>query len=374
MAALGAEDRYPTDEERNVALEAVADHSRTANVFGAYLGGSLAVGLGHGSSDIDVYVLVDRPSTRPRRSRSIGPFRVEVKEISVDELRSLAATCSRYYARSAERSQTNMPEVRLKQLIDFYVGLDLQKSPYLDSARRDLSPQALRQILMSRHAIVAAGWSDDAGGAAQHGDWATALESSAMAIRAAAEVALAATNDIYIAGKFVFRRLSRNRGLSWMATVAWRLIHVDGVLGAGGPTTSWDALSERLLFANSIVSFSLVRAWERCVPAIAVEDLASWAVDVSASGPWRHPYFGLLRFSDGFGLAGPIDAFRTDPFTASVWSLLDGRSPESLAHRLASETAMSYRQSLRSVSAALECLDRAGLVMQSRPRDPKSRA
>lgn len=362
MATVAIQDRYFSGRERSAALVAATEHGTHACVLGSYLAGSLAVGLGHSSSDIDVYVLVGAFSLRPGRSRRIGEYRVEVKEITVAEVEDLVCLGASYYARTNDRSQTNMPDTKLKRLVDLYVGQELQACEMLGRARAAVSRQALRQLLMSRNAIVAAGWADDAGGSAHYGDWSTALESSAMAVRAAAEVALAATGDIYVAGKFVFRRLARNRGVDWMAMEAWRLAHAN-VPSDPGATGPWlEILRQRLLFANAVVSFCLTRGWQGPITSIAIEDLASWTPCSTRSGRWRSAFFGMLRFSDGIGLSGPVEAFGADEFSARVWSLLDGRCREDVACRLAQETGRSQKESLQTVDRAVRDLDQAGLL------------
>jgi hypothetical protein len=363
VLSFAVPDRYPTDVERGVALAAIAEHGSNAEVFGAYLAGSLAVGLGHGSSDIDVYVVVREPASPPGRSRRRGRSRLEIKEISLAQLGELVAIGARYCATSTDRAQTNMPEPDLKILIDFYVGQDLQGCAELDRARRDVSTDAVRQILMARHAIIAAGGADDACGAAEYGDWGTALESSEIALRAAAEVALAATGDIYVAGKFLFRRLARKEGMDWIAGEGWRLLHERLVGGVGTRAPLPEVVTARLLFANSIVAFCLMRAWDVPLASIAVGDLASWVTVAPHSGTWRSPYFGMLRFVDGIGLSGPVESFVTDEFAARVWSLLDGRSLGSLAQCLSAENAMGEGRSLQRVSEVLKQLEGAGLVM-----------
>lgn len=361
---FAARDRYLTSEERSVALVAAAEHDAYNNVLGSYLGGSFAVGLGHGSSDIDVYVLVRDRSPRPARSRKMGEFRVEVKEVAIEELRELVAVSSRFYATSTDRSQVSMSRGCLKQLIDFCVGEDLQSCEYLARARRDISIQALRQILMSGNAIVAANLADDAGGAAEFGDWVTALECSGMAVRAAAEVVLAAVGDVYVPGKFVFRRLARDERTEWIAAEAWRLVHLITGRDADRRISWQSILAARLLFANSVVSYCLLHAWDGPLASVATKQLASWTVRRNASGPWRSPYFGMLRYSDGIGLSGPLESVNADHFAARVWSLLDGRSLDIVARDVALEFQISDAKSAKSVSRVVESLDSFGLVVR----------
>jgi hypothetical protein len=72
-----------------------------------------------------------------------------------------------------------------------------------------------------------------------------------------------------------------------------------------------------------------------------------------------------VRFADGIGVSGPILSFSLDEFSARVWSLLDGRSCQSLASIVAKEYRLPEVESRRRVESAVGKLRKTDLAIRS---------
>jgi hypothetical protein len=304
-------------EQLAAARTAIAEQARVARVGLAVLSGSLAVGLGHTLSDVDVHIVYLGPPPVPAETEPDGPP-VHIESLARESFVRLGAWGSEFRATALDRSQLYPAESDLKQLVRLATAHVVES----DDTDPELAAQlpnrgVVRQILMSRNACDVAVATEDAVGAADIGDWYTALAASLSAVLYAAEAALAAADDVYYGHKFLFRRLSRTPATSDLVPGLWALTQAPAtVTDADG----WarELVERRLLAASHLLCWSLLDGWESPLDGIPAPPVRE------AAGPRRSPAYSPLRFTDGIALAGPFTGAEVSEGMLRVWRRLNG--------------------------------------------------
>jgi hypothetical protein len=176
----------------------------------------------------------------------------------------------------------------------------------LGRLRRD----TVRQIFVAHHAAQFAGYAADVLGALDSGDPYTALAASALALTAAAEAALAASGDLYLGEKFLFRRLTRTAATAPWAGLLWGLLHQPVAAEAPLPRLR-DLTDRRLRAGNLLLAWCALEGWSAALAALPSPS--------TATPGWRSPYTTPLRFRDGLALVGPRESYRVDDAVLRRW-------------------------------------------------------
>ncbi|MGE7435351.1 hypothetical protein [Kitasatospora sp. NPDC001175] len=296
-------------------LERVVD---TDKVRLAFVGGSLAAGLGHGMSDVDLYVAAEPGTDLPKRGYREGGYVVQINPLSTAQLEQIAAICTEFTASRTDRWQVLVGDVELQPSIRYAIGSVLiDKDSGLPST--DQAKLTVRKILMTRWAYDVSGFGEDALGALQVGDELTALQSSSIAVECAVECVLAAVGDVYLGRKFLLRRTARNEALREVLPRIWDGLRLPQAPGGIEETTR--VVTENMRVAGHLVVNALLDGWDAPAPHIAAcpdhwED----------GGPTRSPWVVPVRLSDSWGMAGPDAGYRVKQGTVRLWRELDGRS------------------------------------------------
>ncbi|MFD1082280.1 hypothetical protein [Micromonospora andamanensis] len=340
--------------QMTAAREVLAEQARHSRIGLALLGGSLAAGLGHSLSDIDLYVVyLDPPPSTVLDDRDGPPVHIEAMERK--DLAELGAVAASFRATSSDRSQLFLAESQLKRLVRLATGLHVAGTdPELIAMIPDR--QVVRQIIMARNACDFAVAAEDAFGAADTGDWYTALSASHSALQHAAEAALAAADDVYHGPKFLFRRLARTSATRHLVPELWFLTQAPVAVAI--PNGWARSLVERRLLAGShLLAWSLLDGWENRV------DRFPPPPEQHTSGPRRHPAYSPLRFADGIALAGPHRGAEVSEGMLRAWRHLNGGDlAESLRDLVLHEPGFgTVTQS--ALTAAVEGLHGYGAVM-----------
>ncbi|GLZ29810.1 hypothetical protein Lesp02_20000 [Lentzea sp. NBRC 105346] len=303
-----------TDAQIEAARVVVTE--QLADVELAFLAGSLAVGLGHGTSDIDLYVVgPDLPAAEVVHEHRGIP--VHVNPLSAAKVRELVAIADVYRTTGADRSQAAIHVKTLNSLVRLAGGQRLLVSPAWAEELARLDANVVRQILMVRNGNVASAYAEDVSGALATGDLLTAVSASALALESACEAALAASGDLYVGPKFLFRRLARTRELgAWCDLVFW-LNNQNVPRNKVGWLTA-----QRLNAAAVLLAWCATDGWEG-LPGTLPAPPGEWPP--YAPGPLRNVYFTPLRFADGWALIGPEDGFEVSECVVRLWGGLDGR-------------------------------------------------
>jgi hypothetical protein len=311
--------------EQLAAAERIVHEDLAGRVGFAFLGGSYAVGLGHATSDVDLYVTGDDlPDQEVVYTRDGAA--VHVGELTGDFVRGLVDLAAEFRCSGAKRGQILVDFRTLNGLVRLITGHRLVCSPEWSQALAPLRRNVVRQILMARNANIFAAHAEDVLGALASGDRYTATAASAIALEAAAEATLAAVDDLYVGPKFLFRRLARNTVTQSWAPVLWQL--------ANRAFTDWPALGDdtdttesmdrvravaerRLLAGNLLLSWCAVEGWDQPLRALPTPTM-----DLGDTP--RSPYFAPVRFADGWAFMGPDDGYAVDESVVRLWRDTDG--------------------------------------------------
>jgi hypothetical protein len=312
-----------TEAQQRAAREVLeSELGGRARVGLAYLGGSLAVGLGNATSDVDLYV-VSEDKLPGQLVFERADAAVHVAAVDADYIRSLVATGSAYTATGMDRGQIALDSRPLTGLVRLLTGRRLLCSEYWTSILTELRRDVVRQIIIARHANRFGALAEDVAGALASGDLHTSALASAMALEAAAEAVLAAADDIYDGPKFLFRRLSRTGATRPWVPILWQSLfqsfgewpcaaELAGESGAVDEVGRMREISEgRLLIGNFLLSYCVLDGWE--------EPLRSLPAPSLVAGSWRSPYFVPGRFSDGWALMGPGQGYQVSEDLIRLW-------------------------------------------------------
>ncbi|MET8912009.1 nucleotidyltransferase domain-containing protein [Micromonospora sp. NPDC004551] len=305
-----------SDRQCAAARAVVEDLGGPEQVHLAFLGGSLAVGLGHATSDVDLYVVADRP---PGSSAVLTRDGVEVHVLTLDAamVTRLIDVGSAYAVTGADRGQLNLDPRTRHGLVRVLTGWRLRCTDGWERELGRLRRDVVRQIFMAHHAAQFAGYAEDVLGALDARDPYTALASSSLALTAAAEAALAASDDIYLGDKFLFRRLTRTPVTAPWAGPLWALLHEP--VAAGDPLPRLRGLTDRRLRAgNLLLAWCALEGWSAPLTALPAP-LTALPAPPAAAPAWRSPYATPLRFRDGLALIGPGESYRVDDAVLRRW-------------------------------------------------------
>ncbi|HVK20222.1 MAG TPA: hypothetical protein VM677_02565 [Actinokineospora sp.] len=315
---------YPTDiTEAHIAAanELLDELSRRYEFSIALISGSLAFGLGHGTSDVDLYVRTvgDEPiEDRPYRR---GGYSVQVNVITGAKL----AEAVSWAGDDSEFTSTNRHMLGVQENVrKFAIRLTRGHVLHLDDEGRAilerLDVNVIRRRQIARQANVTGIHLEDVAGALTSGDIDTAFCAARIALAHACEGALAACDDLYVGPKFLFRRLRRAHQLR---QVLPQLLTQFNVPWAADPVVVSDedsvvaAIETQARLASYITSHAVLDGWDGKLEPLAPMRLGT-------AGPVRDAYHCLMRFGDGIALTGPDKGYRVSADAARLWLSLDG--------------------------------------------------
>lgn len=331
---------YLSTAQLAAAERVIADElGGPARVEFAYLGGSLAVGLGNAFSDVDLYVVGAQLPAADSAVRAGGVL-VHVNPVPAVEVLELIGITRGFRATSTERTQIQLDFKTLYKLTHLATGRVLAASPRWAAERARLDLRVLRQLMICRNANIAGGAAEDAAGALISADPLTALTASQTALQAGAEAVLAAVGDLYCAPKFLLRRLMRSGETGPWFPLIWRLLHdVDPARTDVSADEARPLVEERLAVAGYLLAWSVLEGWDGD-GATGLPDPARAGATTSArpgEEPTRMPYYMPIRFADGLGLVGPDQGYQVDEEALRLWRSL----PAAVGGRGAGTAAIS---------------------------------
>ncbi len=318
----------------------------------AFLGGSLAVGLGHATSDIDLYVVGPGLPDREMSYQHDGVW-VHVNPLAAAKVRDLVALATDYRATGMDRSQLAADVKTLNALVRLATGWRLHANPDWAELLDTMDRGVVRQVLAARHANVFAAYAEDACGALSTGDPLTAVTASQLALESAAEATLAASDDVYLGPKFLFRRLARNPVTAAWSKRIWELTHQE--LNPASRAAVEATVEERLLAGSHLLAWCAVDGWDAPLTAVPLPDTGS-------DGPRRSGLFAPVRFVDGWALIGPEDGYAVSEGTVRLWRRLDGRPWQELLAALPAQEPTLAGHTAGEIGAALTTLAKLGAV------------
>ncbi|MFF4104007.1 hypothetical protein [Streptomyces sp. NPDC001903] len=310
-------------EAHLAAARAVLDEAvGRDNVRLAFVSGSLAAGLGHGLSDIDLYVATTDDAPRPEVSYERQGFVVQLTPVSHAELDRIVRICRDYTDTATDRWQTGLSDVELQRAVRFAIGTVLvdNGSGVPEAAQARLT---IRRVLMNRSAYQLNSYAEDALGALQVGDTLTALQTSLIAVELSLECVLSGVGDVYLGRKFHLRRAARSAALREVLTDVWEALRQPADLGC--VQSARRIVVRRLLLVSHLVAHALLGGWDA-----PLDRVPRFADRRAEGGPVRSPWVTPVRFSDAWGMSGPDIGYRVTEAMVRVWAALDGRPREEL--------------------------------------------
>ncbi|MBQ0825155.1 hypothetical protein [Streptomyces tagetis] len=319
------------------------------------MAGSLSVGLGTETSDVDLFVFVDEV-TGGRKHPVREGIRVDIEQITVRDIRELARGFRSFTATGTDRTQTTLDEDTLKLVVRTRLGSVLKPGAPVDEIRRDLVPDVLRKVLMTRNLVDLGAFVEDAYGALRIDDLPTAYCASGIALDMAADALLAACGDVYVSEKLRLRKLIREPRLTAFTRHYWQTRHA-GVPADADPARLRELIHARLWLIGGIGCACVLSYWdgepEGEVPVPVV----------GGPGPTRNPFLVPVRYADGCGLTRPNSAFDVSEDALGLWSLLDGRPVDAVVGALAGKAGVVAGDEVRQeIRAALEQFREMGLL------------
>jgi hypothetical protein len=313
--AWGVPDVYFSHAQRAAAQDVVQrDLGGPAVVGFAFLGGSLAVGLGHAASDVDVYAVGDDlPDTE--LVYESGGVTVHVAPIRGQAVRRMVEVATEYAATGDERDQLYVDFKTLNLLVRLATCIPILTTPTWASTVDRLRRDVVRKILIARNTNMFVAYAEDVAGALSSGDRYTAIGASAIALEAAMEATLAAADDLYIGPKFLHRRLSRTAVTAPWAPTVWHLLNQtfdEWPPADDGLEQVRRIVERRLHVGNLLATWAALEGWD--TPLRSLPKPASVSPE-----PLRSPYFAPIRFTDGWALMGPEHAYETNEATVRLW-------------------------------------------------------
>jgi hypothetical protein len=292
--------------------------------FPALLTGSLAAGLGHAESDLDVLLVGGVASPETRTIYRDGHPRLDIIRVPAEQWDRFLAIAAAFTASMDDRSQVRLSEADMFTLIRYSIAQPLDRKSPATIPRPDTD--AVARIIMARSARNAGSYAEDAAGSLACGDVWTALAASRNALCLALECALAADRDFYTNEKFLFRRVARAPSLSAHTAAYWQLAHQEFSVPASGEGAA-ELTCRRLIAANGLIAGTLLFGWDgppQQVPAPVLRDEA---------GIVRSPFCMLTRYSDGLAIVAPNEGYEVNDSLAVLWYVLDGVTARGAAER-----------------------------------------
>lgn len=304
-----------TDHDREVA-EALLEElgGRTAFAF-ASISGSLAAGLAHNRSDLDIHV-VQRVPSPIKAGYTVGDQFVQLSVHSQEEFSEYAAFLDIEEATPEDRGPFGMSLQTLWPVHRLVIGEILFSDPNVRHVVDRLDKRNLRRLSMGIHAITAARSSDDATGLMESSDLRCAYDVATQALRSACEVSLAATGDFYAAPKFLIARLERSSAHVSVLPAIFEYLRAPEFISA-------ECCVNTIHLAQYLIAYSVINSWD--------EEVASIPAPVNISAYSRSPQFGLVRYPSAWSLAGGKKSFRVNARFAQTWFDLHQVVPEEAA-------------------------------------------
>jgi hypothetical protein len=317
----------------------------------AYLSGSLAAGLGHANSDLDIHVVLASGRNLEHPFARKDGLKVQLNVVPEQVIGELAEATRGYEVRPSNRDQVPIESARLWQMArtcesEFLDGEDAE----LLSLYRSIDRAVAGKLIAFRFAAEAGLFAEDAYGMLARGDIRSSLVAARMALACSAEVAVALLGDLYALPKFLLARLERHAEFDDCIVGIWDLLQ------RAPEWSNLEAIAElipRILRAGQQLSADgLLSHWSGGGAAYRLPPLAN-------DGPKRDPERGLLRFEGTWGIAGPTEQLRVGEDMARLWAACNGQSRDGVQSELIAQGVDAPSEEL---AAQIQRLQQRGVL------------
>jgi hypothetical protein len=283
----------------------------------AFVSGSLAAGLGHSASDLDVYLLgPEDEAPPPLGTYNEGGVHVQINLLTESDAALAIKGCSTFDIDHSNRWQVDLSEGDLIRTVRLGIGTILTNSlPGLAPERERRS--IVRRVLISWHSRDLSSDAEDVWGALGSDDLLTGLTASGLALRQGIECALAAGDDLYYGAKFLLRRSMRTSTVSPLLPTLWNLLRDPE--WPPEPGLGWRLCRTRLLVASALSCAASLQGWSQAATKLELPLPVQNEPELRRA-PWHVP----IRFGDEWALSGPDRGLRISEDLAVFWLNLDG--------------------------------------------------
>lgn len=303
---------------RQVALRL----AEAPEVTAVFLTGSLTVGLGNQTSDVDLYVL--GPDITPVRQQVFADaVRIDVHRGTTGDL---AATVQRVVTATI-RSDDGAAVVADRDVITalrLHCG-QIVVDGGLDALRQRLREHddTLRRLLLTRWLNAAHyGQEDLAGLLDTTADADAATMGARLLLRTAGKALAVACGDLFPGEKWVWRQLDRSAPAGFPHAQFRHLLRADPLTGGDGPT-----LTDIQRFAQTCLVAAATLGWH----GVPMTHWPRWQDD---GGPLRRlPGLSVRAYQDAVVVTSTDSRrVRLSHETALVWALCDGVGAQTVGH------------------------------------------
>lgn len=304
--------------------EMAAQLAKAEGADAAFLAGSIVVGLGSASSDVDVY-LVGTGLRESRRQLFTDGVRVDVQTLATERLTGLVdEVVADYPAPSRKR----VADAELTVAVRLLTAEVVADTGCLATMRERLAacPLPLRRMVISSWARTAYSAVEDVAGLRESSDRLdldAAVTAGRRALLAAGKALTAGGGDVHQGDKWVWHQLARSAPDSFPLAEYRRLMHHCAPEPESGKA---DRLGELVSFVQTCLIAAMTLGWWG-VP------LTHWPRWTDGGGPLRRSAFFLPCATDATTLiVGPgAQIFRAPPEALLVWGLCHGASVDRVA-------------------------------------------
>ncbi|HEX5543611.1 MAG TPA: hypothetical protein VFX60_19010 [Micromonospora sp.] len=298
-----------------LAREVAARLAARPGVTSVFLSGSLAVGLGNHTSDVDIYLA--GPEVTPSREQVFaGPVRVDVHSLTMESLAGIVRRVVAATLRSDDGADV-VPERDVTTALCLHSG-EIVVDGGAVALQRTLREHdaTLRQLLITRWLNLAHYCQEDLSGlidVPEDTDAATMV--ARLLLRTAGKAVAAACGDLFPGEKWVWRQLDRSAPAEFPYDHYRHLLRADPL--AAGPEAV--RLADLRRFAQTCLAATAALGWHG-VP------MAHWPRWRGGDGPLRRvPELSVRAYRDGVVITSPESRrVRMSHEAALVWALCDG--------------------------------------------------
>jgi hypothetical protein len=248
------------------AAEITSRYQQFAGATCIYAAGSLVQGWGHANSDLDLYVISDKPidlagsgleyferqvsTADPNMIIMLGEFGAFRADIELWRAEQIDEVIGRFTGDTPSQDSGELGRTEQDMLYRLTSGAPLLGEPWWRERRDAVLGSTYGRWLAENRKLSAEGLLEDVGGLLISGDNETAVLAARDALTASVEALLAVHNDLSINRKWLFKRVQQVRPDELSEQEAWSAFTM---VGAAEDPADWAertaALCQRLLLS-----------------------------------------------------------------------------------------------------------------------------
>lgn len=298
------------------AKQAAKGLSNEPDVDSVFLGGSITAGLGNPTSDVDIFLLLNREVDSGPKQYIVEGQRLDVETYSIDDLLDAVTSVSEYILSNSNIGKLWELDKKFDLVSRFLTGITVKNSEALTNAKErcDERIDQIRQNMINYYVLAASSDREDFLGSTLDGDFLTASYNGQVLMTSAGKALTSAHSDYYFGRKWVYKQLGRSIDAQFPLTEFSHFQH-------GTWHSEKNRGAERLLeFAQNCTAYSQF-------PELI--DIFLWSEDEGFLK--KNPSYSLFRQGNDFILHWELhQQFKVGYKTALLWALINGSEASTL--------------------------------------------